>query len=166
MNKNLIIVLSIIIPIAVALLFGIKIDGYDFSFLPMIYAGINALTFVLLILALNAIKKGNRLLHEKYIKTCLALSCLFLVLYIAYHITSDSTHFGGEGFIKYVYYTLLISHILLSVIIIPLVLFTFHYAQLELFDKHKKLAKISFPLWLYVTFSGVLVYLMISPYYE
>lgn len=165
MNKNLIIGLSILIPIAVALLFGIKIEGYDFSFLPSIYAGINALTFILLLFALRAIKKGNQRLHETIIKICLALSCLFLMLYIAYHITSDSTHFGGEGMIKYVYYTLLISHILLSVIIIPLVLFTFHYAQLEQFDKHKKLAKISFPLWLYVTFSGVLVYLMISPYY-
>lgn len=161
-----IIFLSIFIPLAVAVLFGIKIEGVDFSFLPPIYASINGLTFLLLLSALKAIKNGNRSLHEKIMKFCLGLSTLFLVMYIAYHITSDPTSYRGEGFMKYLYYILLISHIVLSVIIIPLVLITYSRAFLKNFDQHKKIARISFPLWLYVTFSGVIVYLMIAPYYE
>ena len=163
--KNLIIVLSVVIPLAVAALFGIKIEGYDFSFLPPIYATINGLTAILLVAAVMAIKKGNRSLHERLMKTCIGLSALFLVMYVIYHMTSTSTSFGGEGFIRYVYFFILITHIVLSIVIIPLVLFTFVRALAKKFDKHKKLARITFPIWLYVAVTGVIVYLMISPYY-
>ena len=165
-HKKLIIFISIFLPVAVAALFGIKIPNVEpLTFLPPIYASINGLTAVLLVAAVLAIKKGNRKLHEGLMKTCIGLSILFLLMYIAYHMTSNSTSFGGEGAIKIVYFFILISHILLSIAIIPLVLITYVRALSEQFDKHKKIAKITFPIWLYVALSGVVVYLMISPYY-
>ena len=168
--KKGITILSIVIPVAVALLFGINLRklGFDIaplSFLPPIYATINGLTAVLLVAAVFAIKRGNKKLHEQLNTTAIACSLLFLLMYVAYHMTSDSTEFGGEGFIKYVYYFILITHILLSIIIIPLVLTTYMKAKLTRFVEHKKIAKITFPLWLYVAVTGVIVYLMISPYY-
>ena len=163
--KGLITALSIVIPIAVAALFRIKIPGYNFSFLPPIYASINGLTAVLLIVAVNAIKNGKRNLHENLMKTCIGLSSVFLVMYVIYHMFSDSTAFGGEGIVRYVYYFILISHILLSIIVIPFVLLTFSRALAGNFDRHKRLARITFPIWLYVAVTGVIVYLMISPYY-
>ena len=111
--NTLIIVLSIVIPIAVAILFGIKIDLELPIFLPPIYATINAITALVLIFAVLQIKKGNRKAHEKLMKFAIGLSVLFLLMYILYHMTSDSTKFGGEGAIKYVYYFILITHILL-----------------------------------------------------
>ena len=134
-------------------------------FLPPIYASINALTALVLIIAVWAIKNKKRNLHETLMKTAIGLSILFLVMYVAYHMTSDSTKFGGEGTIKYVYYFVLLTHILLSIIVIPFVLITFVRAITNNIEKHKKIAKITFPLWLYVAVSGVIVYLMISPYY-
>ena len=163
--RKLIVVLSVLIPIAVAALFGIKIDGYDLSFLPPVYATINGITAILLVAAVMAIKNGNRKTHQKLMNICIGLSALFLILYVAYHMTSDSTKFGGEGWLKGIYFFILISHILLSIVIIPLVLFTYVRALAEKFDKHKKLAKITFPIWLYVAVTGVIVYIMISPYY-
>lgn len=168
--QKLIIALSIIIPVAVAILFGIKLKDYGIdveplTFLPPIYATINGLTAVVLVLAVLQIKKGNRKAHERLMKFAIALSVLFLLMYVAYHMTSDSTPYGGEGAIRYLYFFILISHIVLSIVIIPLVLFTYVRALAERFDKHKKLAKITFPIWLYVAITGVIVYLMISPYY-
>lgn len=163
--KPWIVVLSIVIPIAVALLFTFKIDGYDTSFLPPIYATMNAVTAVLLVMGVVAIKNGKKQTHQKLMTSAIVFSALFLVLYVAYHITSDHTSFGGEGWVRTVYFVLLISHIALSVGIIPLVLVTYVRALAERFDRHKKIAKITFPIWLYVAVSGVVVYLMISPYY-
>ncbi len=163
--RKLIIALSVIIPLAVAALFRIKIPGYDFSFLPPIYASINGLTALLLIVAVWAIKNKKRPLHEALMKVCIGLSSLFLVMYVVYHMTSDSTPFGGQGAIRYVYYFILITHIALSVVVIPFVLFTFSRALAGRFDRHKQLARFTFPLWLYVAVTGVVVYLMISPYY-
>jgi putative membrane protein len=164
--RKLIIALSIVIPLAVAALFGIKIEGYDFSFLPPIYATINGITAVLLVIAVMAIRNKHRKLHENLIKTCMGLSALFLVMYVLYHMTSESTKFGGEGLIRYIYFFVLISHILLSIVVIPFVLFTFVRALSGNFARHRKLAKYTYPLWLYVAVSGVLVYFMISPYYK
>ena len=164
--NKLIIVLSVIIPLAVAALFGVKIDGYDFSFLPPIYATINGMTATVLIVALVAIKKGKMILHKRLMFTCIVLSACFLIMYVLYHMTSDSTPYGGEGPVRYVYFFILITHILLSIAVIPLVLFTFVRALAERFDKHKKLARITFPIWLYVAVTGVVVYMMISPYYS
>ncbi|HPF10331.1 MAG TPA: DUF420 domain-containing protein [Flavobacteriaceae bacterium] len=160
-------ILSITIPLAVAVLFRVKLPNVaPLDFLPPIYAGINAATALLLILAVIQIKKGNRFLHETFMKISIVLSLLFLVMYVAYHMTSDPTPFGGEGFLKYLYYFILISHILLSVTIIPFVLVTYSRAILGKFPLHKKMAKITFPIWLYVAITGVVVYLMIAPYYS
>jgi len=161
-----IVVLSIAIPIVVAILFGVKIPNVEpLSFLPPIYATINGFTALILVCAFLAIKKKNVVLHENLMTTAVLCSAVFLVLYVAYHMTSDSTKFGGEGAVKYVYYFILITHILLSIIIIPFVLITYVRAITENFERHKKIARITFPLWLYVAVTGVIVYLMISPYY-
>ena len=159
-------VLSIIIPIAVAGLFTVKIPGVErLGFLPPIYATLNAITAILLVLAVIMIKKGNQRVHERLMKTAIAFSVIFLVLYVIYHMTSDSTTYGGEGTLRYIYFFLLISHILLSIIVIPFVLITYVRAISGRFIMHKKIARITFPLWLYVAVTGVIVYLMISPYY-
>lgn len=164
--KNIIKVLSVAIPIVVALLFKIKIPNVEpLSFLPPIYATVNGITAILLIASVIAIKNGNRFLHERLNTLALICSVLFLVMYVAYHMTSDSTVYGGEGAIKYVYYFILISHILLSIVVIPFVLITYMRAKLGNFIQHKKIAKLTFPLWLYVAVTGVIVYIMISPYY-
>ena len=164
--NRLITVVSVLVPLVVALLFGVKIPNVErLGFLPPIYASINGMTAMLLIIAVWAIKNGKRQLHQNIMTTCIGLSVLFLVLYIAYHMTSESTPFGGEGAVKYLYYTILISHIVLSVAIIPLVLKTYARAYLKKFEAHRKLAKVTFPIWLYVAISGVVVYLMIAPYY-
>ena len=168
--KKLITALSIVIPIAVAALFSINLKRLGFNveslaFLPPIYATINGITAITLIAAVVAIKNGNKKLHEQLNTFAIVCSLAFLLMYIAYHITSDSTKFGGEGIVKYVYYFILISHILLSIIIIPLVLTTYMYAKLGDFQRHKKIAKKTFPLWLYVAITGVVIYIMISPYY-
>lgn len=168
--SKFIIVVSILIPVVVAILFSVKLKDFGiqvepFSFLPPIYATTNGITAIVLLFAVKAIKSGNKKLHEKLMTTAIALSVLFLVMYVAYHMTADSTKFGGEGAIRYVYYFLLISHILLSIAVIPLVLITYVRALAERFDRHKKIAKITFPIWLYVAVTGVIVYLMIAPYY-
>jgi putative membrane protein len=151
--------------LVVALLFGVKIDLDLPVFLPPIYAGINALTSLLLIGAFWAVKNKKIDLHETLVKSCIALSALFLVLYVLYHMTSDSTSYGGQGTMRWVYFFVLISHILLSIVVIPFVLVTFVRGLTRDVERHKKIARITFPIWLYVTISGVLVYAMISPYY-
>lgn len=168
--KKWIVSLSIIIPLAVAVLFGVNLRelGYDvepLTFLPPIYATINGVTAVLLIIAVSAIKRGNIKLHENLIKVCMGCSVAFLLMYVAYHMTSVSTPYGGEGAVRYLYFFILISHILLSIIIIPFVLFTFVRGIAGAYERHKRLARITYPMWLYVAVTGVIVYLMISPYY-
>lgn len=164
--NKVIAVVSIIIPLVVALLFGVKIPNVEpLSFLPPIYATINGLTAVFLIVAVWAIKNGKQDLHQKLMTTNIALSLMFLVMYILYHMTSESTSYGGEGFIAYVYYFILITHIVLSIALIPLVLRTYSKAYLKRFEDHRALARYTFPIWLYVAITGVVVYVMISPYY-
>ena len=165
--KSLIIFFSIAIPIIVAILFSIRLPNVQpFSFLPPIYTGINATTSIILITALVAIKKKKIKIHQNLMKTAIIFSIIFLLMYVAYHITSDATPYGGTGWLKYFYYFILITHILLSIAIIPLVLITYVRAISKLFPQHKKIAKITFPLWLYITITGVLIYIMIAPYYE
>lgn len=160
--KKLIYAVSIIVPIAVAALFSVRIEG-DLSFLPPIYAALNGATAVILIFSLLAIKQRNMKLHALLIRTCLVLSLAFLACYIAYHITSDPTPYGGK--FGMIYYPLLVSHIVLSVAVIPLVLLSYLWAWTGDFKRHKKWTRFSFPIWLFVAASGVIVYLMISPYY-
>lgn len=157
---------SITIPVVIAALFTVKIPGVErLGFLPPIYATINGITAILLVIAVYQIRNGNRKTHERLMKTAILCSVVFLVLYMIYHMTSDSTPYEGEGFLKYVYYFVLISHILLSIVVVPFVLITYFRAISGQFYKHRKIARITFPLWLYVAVSGVLVYVMISPYY-
>lgn len=161
-----IVMLSIVIPLVVAVMFVVKIPNVEpLTFLPPIYATINGITATVLLLALLAIKNKKIKIHERLMKTAIILSVLFLVMYVVYHMTSESTKFGGEGTIKYVYFFILITHILLSIIVIPFVLITYVRAITKNFESHKKIARITFPLWLYVAISGVVVYIMISPYY-
>ena len=158
--------ISIVIPVVVAILFTVRIPNVaSLSFLPPIYATVNGITTVILLLALKAIKSKNIDLHKNLMKTAIALSLAFLLMYVAYHMTSDSTPYGGEGFIRYVYFFILISHIILSIGIIPMVLFTYVRAFTRQFEDHKKIARYTFPIWLYVAVTGVIVYFMISPYY-
>ena len=161
--KVLIYILSAVIPLVVALLFRVRIDNVDLSFLPPIYAGINGLTALLLLAALAAIKSNKRKLHENIIKVCLLLSLLFLGMYVAYHMTSDPTAYGGAY--AWLYYPLLISHIALSVAVIPIVLFTYLFAWEGNFTLHKKWTRFAWPIWFYVATTGVAVYFMISPFY-
>ena len=179
-----IILVSILIPTAVAILFTVKLKDFGIeveplSFLPPIYASINGLTALLLLMGVMAIKNGNRKVHERFMTTAIACSVVFLVMYVAYHMTADSTVYGdidgnkildatekaNAGSIRHLYLFILLSHIALSIVIIPLVLITYVRALAARFDKHRKIAKITFPLWLYVAVTGVVVYLMISPYY-
>lgn len=161
--KRLIIGLSISIPLIIIVLFGVKIEGVDFSFLPPVYASINAFTAVTLILAVIAIKQGKKHIHQSLMQLALLLSLAFLGCYVAYHMTSNSTPYGGEYGI--IYYPLLILHILLSIVVVPLVLFTYLFAWQGNFDKHKKWTRFAFPIWLFVAVSGVVVYKMIAPFY-
>lgn len=182
--SKLIAVISIIIPVAVAVLFLIKLKDFGInveplSFLPPIYATTNGITAVVLILAVLAIKNGNQKLHERLMTFAIVLSAAFLVMYVAYHMTADSTKFGDSnhdgvldaiesakvGSLRLVYFVILITHILLSIAIIPLVLITYVRALAKRFDRHRTIAKITFPIWLYVAVTGVVVFLMISPYY-
>jgi putative membrane protein len=165
-----IVVLSVVIPLAVAALFGVNLRrlGFDvepLTFLPPIYATTNAITSLVLVFAFMAIRNGNIKLHERLVKFAIVLSVLFLVMYVAYHMTSDSTKYGGEGVVKYFYYFILITHIVLSIVVIPFVLITYVRAITNNIERHKKIAKITFPLWLYVAVTGVVVYIMIAPYY-
>ncbi len=182
-NKAIIAV-SILIPTVVAILFSIKLKdlGFDVEpmpYLPAIYATINGLTAILIVTAVIAIKNGKRNLHEQLMTSAIACSVVFLVMYVAYHMTTDSTRFGDidhngllseselakVASLRIVYFFILITHILFSIAIIPMVLIAYVRALAERFDAHKKIAKITFPLWLYVAVTGVVVYLMISPYY-
>lgn len=180
--NRLIIAVSVIIPIAVAALFFIDLKSLGvqpLTILPPIYATINGITAFLLVAAVVAIKKGHRKLHENLMKTAIFCSILFLLMYVLYHLTSSSVKFGdvnhdnivdaveklAVGNLRPIYFFILFTHITLSVIIIPMVLITYVRALAQRFDKHKKIAKITFPIWLYIAVTGVIVYLMISPYY-
>ena len=164
--KTLIVIVSILIPVVVLILFNVRITSLPaLTFLPPIYASINGLTALLLLSALYSIKNKKIRQHELLMKTSIFLSLVFLVMYILYHMTTDPTPFGGEGPIRYFYFVILISHITLSVFIVPMVLITYVRAISKMIDQHKKIARITFPIWLYIAVTGVVVYIMISPYY-
>jgi putative membrane protein len=178
-----IIIVSIAIPAAVAFLIlgpQTKLDpGFNTHSLPLFHAILNSSTAILLLASLYFIKNGQVAAHRRANWSAVTLSAVFLISYVIYHATNPSTRFGDlnhdgllsdaekqqAGTLRYVYYFILSSHILLSGIIIPFVLFTMQRAYQEKFDKHRKLAKITWPLWLYVAITGVVVYVMISPYY-
>lgn len=178
-QRLLIIITSIAIPAVVAALLFVHIEGIDLGFLPPIYAGINALTAITLIWAIVSIKQGKREQHERLMKVSIFLSLLFLLGYVAYHMTSAPTKFGdvdhdgimsveelaAAGSARYVYFFILVTHILLSLAIIPMVLITYVRGITKEFGGHKKIGKYTWPIWLYIAITGVIVYIMIAPYY-
>ena len=161
-------VLSIAIPVVVAILLGIrtKLDlGVWTKILPHVIGTINALTTTILLVGLVAQKLGKIGLHRLAMTTAFSLGAIFLVCYVTYHLSNPSTTFGGSGAIRLVYYFVLVSHIGLSLVVLPLVLRAFLFALTNQIDRHRRVAKYAFPIWLYVSSTGVLVYLMILPYY-
>lgn len=162
-------VLSIVIPIVVALLLGIRtkieLGSWTHS-LPHAIGAINGLTSILLIIGWIAIRSKKVALHRFALTSAFCLGGCFLVCYVTYHLSNPSTSFGGQGWIRPVYYFVLISHIVLSLVVLPLVLRAFLFALLGRFSDHRRIAKYAMPVWLYVSITGVLAYLMISPYYQ
>ncbi|MBS1783576.1 MAG: DUF420 domain-containing protein [Bacteroidetes bacterium] len=166
--RRLIILVSILVFAAIAMLSRFKVSanfGFDVHVFATINAMINSCVSVLLILAFIAIKKRHIKLHRSLMLSAILLSVLFLISYIAHHLFAGDTKFGGEGAIRYFYFFILITHILLASVILPFILFTAYRALSGDYVKHKKMARYTFPLWLYVSITGVLVYLLISPYY-
>lgn len=166
--KPIIIILSIVVPVLVAILYLLPKNfevGEEVYYLPMLNAFLNGSTFIMLLFGFNAIRNKKVEVHRKFMFTALILSILFLLSYVTYHALTESTSYGGEGILKSVYLFILLTHIVLAAAVVPLVLVTFSRALTERFDKHKKIARITLPIWLYVTLTGVIVYLMISPYY-
>jgi|SRR5690554_86474 len=166
--KPIVIIISLIVPFVIGMLYFMP-KGWDHGdeihIFPKINAIINGTTFFVLIAAFLAIRNKNIVLHKRLMFTAFILSALFLISYVIYHSIAESTPYGGEGIAKTIYFTILLSHILLSISIVPLVLVTLVRALSQRFDKHKKIARITLPIWLFVTLSGVIVYLMIAPYY-
>lgn len=159
-------IISAVVLSLVAFMRRVKIDvGIDFSFLPPLHATLNAITAFVLLLALYFIKNKQVELHRKAIYVAFGCSALFLLSYVLYHFTTPETRYGGEGFIRQVYFALLISHIVLAAGIFPFILFTFIRAYTGQFARHRRMARWVFPIWLYVAVTGPIVYLMLLPYY-
>jgi len=167
----LIISLSIIIPIVVALLmlfpnvFHIESDSIDFSSLPFFHAILNGSTSVLLFTGFILIKNKKTNLHKISMLSAFLLSCVFLLSYVTSKLTNAPVPFGGEGVIRYIYFFILISHIILSVLVLPLALFSIYRGMTGEIERHKSIVKYTFPIWMYVAITGVLVYILMSPYY-
>ncbi|MBO3698468.1 DUF420 domain-containing protein [Roseivirga sp. E12] len=160
--------LSIAIPLAVAILLGLrtKLDLGEWVYnLPHVIGVINSLTAACLILAFIFVKQKKISLHKKFNSAAFILGAIFLLCYVTYHASAESTAYGQDDYTKYIYYFFLLSHILLSIGVVPMVLLAFYYALNDMIDKHRKIVKYTFPVWLYVSVTGVIVYLMISPYY-
>lgn len=167
--RALIIAASIIVFVAITVLSRVKLDvhlGFDEHLFAKINAGINSAVSVLLMVGLIAVKNKNYILHKRIMITAIILSSLFLISYVCHHLFTGETKFGGEGNIRYIYYFILGTHIVLAGIILPFILFTAYRAMTGEWPRHRKLAKITWPIWLYVAVTGVVVYFMISPYYS
>lgn len=168
--KGLIWVFSIVVFLVIVALGRLPRVNVDLGFDPHLFAAVNAvintIVAVLLVAAFGAVRKKRYLQHKRLMFGAMYLSVLFLVSYVAHHLLAGDTKFGGEGSIRFVYFILLISHIILAAVILPFILFTAYRGLTGEYEKHKKLSRYTWPLWLYVAISGPLVYLMISPYYE
>lgn len=166
---TLIQVLSIAVPLAVAVLLGIrqKVDlGIWTKTLPHVIAVINSLTALLLVMGFVFIRQKNVALHRLSMLGAFSLGFIFLICYILYHLSNQSTSFGGVGAVRYVYFFVLISHIVLSIVVVRFVLLAVYFALSKQFDRHRKVVHWAFPIWFYVSVTGVVAYLMISPYYK
>ncbi|MEO6357698.1 MAG: DUF420 domain-containing protein [Ferruginibacter sp.] len=181
--KTLIWIVSVVVFAAVAFLakFKLTVDlGFNVHLFAKFNAIINSAVAILLIAGLIAVKKGNYQLHRKIMLTAIILSVLFLVSYICHHLLAGDTKFGdinhdgilsneeksAAGSERIFYYIVLITHIPLAAIILPFILFTAYRSLIGEYEQHKKLARITWPVWLYVAITGVVVYVMISPYYS
>lgn len=167
--KVVMLTLGAVVPLLVAILYYfpglLRIEGMRVSFLPPTIAVINSLTAVFLLLGYYFIRQGQVLRHRAMMGVAFGLGALFLLAYVAYHSQAPSTKYGGDGPLRTVYYTLLISHILLAATTVGLVLFTVYFALTNQFARHRRIARWTFPIWLYVSVTGVILYFMIAPYY-
>ena len=167
--KTVIIFVSALVFVAVIILSRVKLNadmGFDVHIFAKINAAINSVVTVLLLAGLIAVKNKKYILHKRIMFSAIYLSCLFLISYICHHLFSVETKFGGQGTIRYIYFFILGTHILLAAIILPFILFTAYRSLIGEYAKHKKIARITWPIWLYVAITGVLVYFLISPYYS
>ncbi|MCF6138995.1 DUF420 domain-containing protein [Pseudalkalibacillus berkeleyi] len=166
---GIVVLLSIVINALVVVLFFLPEyqgeTGFDITILPLLNAVFNSFTFVFLLAALWFILRKNIALHRRFIFAAFTSTALFLISYVSYHYLAESTSFGGEGPLKYIYYFILITHIILAAVIVPLALLSLVRGLTMQVEKHRKIARWTMPLWLYVSLTGVLVYIMISPYY-
>ena len=166
--RTLILLFSAVVFIAITALgrITVKVDlGFDVHLFAKANAIINSCVAMLLIAAMVAVKKRQYLLHKNLMLAAMILSILFLISYICHHLFAGDTKFGGFGTIRYFYYFILVTHIILAAIILPFILFTAYRAMISEWPQHRRMAKLTWPVWLYVSVTGVLVYLMISPYY-
>lgn len=166
-SQFLINILSIVVPVIVAVLLGIqtKLDlGVWTKNLSHVIGGINTLTTLVLIAGLISIRQNKVQLHRAAMTTAFALGALFLICYVIYHLTNPSVRYGGEGFLRYLYFFFLISHIGFSLVVLPLVLRAMFFAVTGQFERHKRIVRYAYPIWLYVSASGVIIYLMIYSY--
>jgi putative membrane protein len=167
--RLLILTVSFAVFAAIVILSRVKLavnPGFDVHVFALVNAVINSLVSVLLVSAYIAVKSKRYLLHRKLMYAAIILSTLFLVSYIAHHLLAGDTKFGGTGTIRYVYFFILATHIFLAAVILPFILFTAYRGLTGEFGRHRKIARYTFPIWLYVSITGVVVYLLISPYYQ
>lgn len=166
--NKIIAAIAVVLPLVVAVLYYMPKSGEAGEMvraIPFFNAIVNGCTFLLITAGIVAIKTGKQTWHRYFMMSAMVMSVIFLLGYVAYHAQVESTPFGGEGMIRTVYFIILISHIVLAAVIAPLVLVTVYRAIKGDFEKHKKIAKITYPIWLYVSITGIIVYVMISPYY-
>jgi putative membrane protein len=167
--KRVIITVSVLVPVLVVILFYVnppQIElGIDLKFFPKFHAVLNSIATVLLLTGLYFIKNKQVAYHKAMMLSAFVVSTVFLLSYVTYHTLSEPTIYGGDGPLKYVYYFILITHVVLAAGVLPFILFTFLRALTGDFEKHRKIAKLTLPVWLYVTITGVVVYFLISPYY-
>lgn len=163
-------ILSVAVPIVVAILLfmptKLALEGRLVYFLPHLNGMINTATSIALVAGVIFIKNGQKKYHQFSMTLAFIFGAIFLVSYVIYHASVEPTRFGGEGLVRTVYFSVLISHIILAAIVLPFVLLSFYYAWTEKFERHRKVVKYAFPIWLYVSVTGVIAYLMIAPYYE
>jgi putative membrane protein len=165
----LIAILSIVLVAIITVLFFLPAYdgevGFDVKILPLLNAIFNCFTFIALSVALAAILKKNVKLHRRFIAAAFTSTTLFLVSYVTYHYLTESTSYGGEGILRTIYLFILLTHIVLAIVVVPLALISVVRGLQMKVDKHRRIARWTMPIWLYVSFTGVVVYLMISPYY-
>jgi len=160
------IIISVIVLLVVGMMRRVKLEtGIDFSFLPPINAALNSIAALVLIFVFYKIKKGQREAHRKAILAAVGISFLFFLSYVLYHFTTPETTYGGEGIMRGIYFFFLITHVVLAAVIFPFILFTLIRAITGHFERHRKMARWVWPLWLYVAISGPICYLMLTPYY-